>query len=85
MAKVLDLILQLPDQLVLGVVLHVHGRPVVDGLGRVRVLQRAQRLLEVGVRGRDVGDHHRASVAAQGVLEKITGGVARDMMSRHVK
>ena len=68
-SEILDFVLQLSDQLVLGVVLHVHGRPVVDGLGRVRVLQRAQRLLEVGVRGRDVGDHHRASVAAQGVLE----------------
>ena len=63
--EVLDLVLQLPDQLVLRVVLHVHHGLVVDGLGRVGVLQGAESLLEVGVRGRDVGDHHGASVTSQ--------------------
>ena len=47
--EVLDFVLQLPDQLVLRVVLHVHHGLVVDGLGGVGVLQGAQRLLEVCV------------------------------------
>lgn len=63
--EVLDLVLQLPDQLVLRVVLHVHHRLVVDGLGGVGVLQGAESLLEVCVRRRDVGDHHGASVSTQ--------------------
>ena len=49
--EVLDLVLQLPDQLVLRVVLHVHHGLVVDGLGGVGVLEGAECLLEVGVRG----------------------------------
>ena len=64
-SQVLDLVLQLSDQLVLGVVLYVHHGLVVDGLGGVGVLQGAESLLEVGVRGRDVGDHHGASVTSQ--------------------
>ena len=63
--EVLDLVLQLPNKLVLRVVLHVHHGLVVDGLGGVGVLQGAESLLEVGVRGRDVGDHHGASVTSQ--------------------
>ena len=67
--EILDFVLQLPDQLVLRVVLHVHHGLVVDGLGGVGVLQGAQSLLEVRIRGRDAGDHHRPGVAAQRVLE----------------
>ena len=48
-SQVLDLVLQLSDQLVLGVVLYVHHGLVVDGLGGVCVLQGAEGLLEVGV------------------------------------
>ena len=51
MPEILDLVLQLPDQLVLRVVLHVHHGLVVDGLGGVGVLEGAECLLEVGVRG----------------------------------
>ena len=43
--------------------------PVCDELGVVRVLQGAQRLLEVGVRGRQTGDHQGAGVAPKGVLQ----------------
>ena len=64
MPEILDLVLQLPDQLVLRVVLHVHHGLVVDGLGGVGVLQGAESLLEVGIRGRDAGDHHRPGVTA---------------------
>ena len=69
MPEILDLVLQLPDQLVLGVVLHVHHGLVVDGLGGVGVLQGAESLLEVGIRGRDAGDHHSPGVATQRVLK----------------
>ena len=48
-SQVLDLVLQLTDQLVLGVVLYVHHGLVVDGLGGVGVLQGAEGLLEVCV------------------------------------
>ena len=48
-SQVLDLVLQLSDQLVLGVVLYVHHGLVVDGLGGVCVLQGAEGLLEVCV------------------------------------
>ena len=70
-SQVLDLVLQLPDQLVLGVVLYVHHGLVVDGLGGVCVLQGAEGLLEVCVRGRDVGDHHGPGVTSQGVLNIV--------------
>ena len=48
-SEILDFVLQLSDQLVLRVVLHVHHGLVVDGLGGVCVLQGAEGLLEVGV------------------------------------
>ena len=64
MPEILDLVLQLPDQLVLRVVLHVHHGLVVDGLGGVGVLEGAESLLEVCIRGRDAGDHHRPGVAS---------------------
>ena len=69
--EVLDLVLQVPDHLVLGVVLgHVDDRPVVDVLGVVRVLERAERLFEVGVGRGQAGHHHRAGVAAEGILKR---------------
>ena len=67
--EILDFVLQLPDQLVLRVVFHVHHGLVVDGLGGVGVLQGAERLLEVCVGGRDAGDHHRPGVTSQRVLK----------------
>ena len=66
----LDLALQLPDDLVLGVGLLVDHRPVPDVLGVVRVLERAHGLLVVGVGGGEAGDHHGAGVAAEGILKE---------------
>ena len=50
MSESFDLILQFSDQLVLGIILHVHHWLVVDRLGGVSILQSAQSLLEVGIR-----------------------------------
>ena len=46
-SEILDFVLQLSDQLVLRVVLHVHHGLVVDGLGGVGVLEGAESLLKV--------------------------------------
>ena len=65
-----DFVLQLLDHGLLGVALDVDDGPVVDELGVVGVLEGAEALLVVHVGGREAGDHDRARVAAERVLER---------------
>eukprot|EP00047_Mylnosiga_fluctuans_P024705 m.168527 g.168527 ORF g.168527 m.168527 type:complete len:449 (+) comp9910_c1_seq9:664-2010(+) len=64
----LDLLLQLVQHGVLGVLVDLGL--VLDLLGAVGVAQRADRLIEVVVRGSEVCDHDGLGVAAERVLQK---------------
>lgn len=65
-----NFVLQLLDHGLLGIALDVDDGPVVDELGVVGVLEGAEALLVVHVRGGEARDHDRARVPAQCVLER---------------
>lgn len=58
-----NLLLILPEESILGVL--VHNWPVLDELGPARVSQRAQRLFIVVVGRRNCRDHYRFRVSSQ--------------------